>query len=813
MVNSFYNMRMGTGRQVPFEAIDSMQVYVSNAPAESGEAMGGAIVAGTRSGGNQYHASVYDYLRNASWAAPDKYASGWKPNGRQNQGGATAGLPILRNRLFLFASAEIVSGRSEGLNLITNPLIGDSTGLHIPAANCTASAAQCAAVAKLIQSKMGVIVLRSDRSVSGVAKVDFHLNRMFTITAEGGGMNWKAPNGLRPATVSTNNGLLGDNGDLWETRRYARLAVTTSLGSSFINEAHVNWTKDHVFEAPSAQTWPITGPVSMIVAGTQLGTPPDIPNDLKEERRQITDTANWTSGTHSVKFGVGLLKTRDTILQLANAFGTYTYPTLTAFAYDFSGITVLRKNYTSFTQSLGDRNRSFTPSVFNVFAQDTWRILPGLTFDLGLRWERPPDAAAELGEHKLLYQTGIIPSPGLNFSPRAGLAYTPDSNTILRAGFGFYYSPYPGELINSLFLGGQTKITANPAQTGAPIYPNVLPGNVTVTGGLENLIYATGKLRNPYNQELTASVERRLSKTASLTLSGVRARGLKLWSTEDQNLLDPTKTQTFTINDASGKPTTQKYTTPYWTAKSDPRYAHLYQIDNLASSWYTAVTAQLNVRMTHGVAAQFSYAWSHNVDNVGGGALPGAPGAYLANTDIGQDKGAAAIDQRHRVTASWTWAPTVKSGSPAPLRLLVNGWEVSGMFTGASALPATGQIFVSGQQFSGTNPAYWSSLNGSGGWDRVPFWPVNSLRGDKQYDVDARVSRSFSFGERLKLRVLCEAYNALNRQWNTGLNTIAYVAYSGVLKPVAGVGTGNSAAAYPDGTNARRVQVSARISF
>ncbi|MBZ5584022.1 MAG: hypothetical protein LAQ30_17785, partial [Acidobacteriia bacterium] len=130
-----------------------------------------------------------------------------------------------------------------------------------------------------------------------------------------------------------------------------------------------------------------------------------------------------------------------------------------------------------------------------------------------------------------------------------------------------------------------------------------------------------------------------------------------------------------------------------------------------------------------------------------------------------------------------------------------------------SPLSLSALALSSGQQFSGITPVYATSLNGSGGWARVPFYPVNSLPLSSQYDVDGRITRTFSFGERLKASIMFEAYNAFNQQWNTGVNSIAYLATGGVLKPVTGVGLGNASAGPLDGTNARRCQVALRISF
>ncbi len=120
---------------------------------------------------------------------------------------------------------------------------------------------------------------------------------------------------------------------------------------------------------------------------------------------------------------------------------------------------------------------------------------------------------------------------------------------------------------------------------------------------------------------------------------------------------------------------------------------------------------------------------------------------------------------------------------------------------------------------------YFNSLNGSGGWARVPFEQIGSLQTDPQRIVDVRMTRTLPFTERVHGELAIEAFNLFNSQRITGINTVAYTAvatlssglvngpYSGVLKPVAGVGTGNASSAYPDGTTARRFQMAFRLVF
>jgi hypothetical protein len=158
-------------------------------------------------------------------------------------------------------------------------------------------------------------------------------------------------------------------------------------------------------------------------------------------------------------------------------------------------------------------------------------------------------------------------------------------------------------------------------------------------------------------------------------------------------------------------------------------------------------------------------------------------------------------------------------------RRLINGWQLSTFTILASSQPATPIVDVQGQQFSGVTMNYTSSLNGSGGWARVPFLPINSLLTGPEYNVDARVARQFTINERIKATLMFEGYNVFNMQYNTGVNNIAYTSVAvlppgllngtqtGTLKPAPGAGAGNAAQGFPDGTNARRLQVGLRLVF
>jgi hypothetical protein len=803
----FYRANDRQSRPLPQDAVEEIAVTGGNS-AESGRAMGGTVDVVARTGSNDIHGGLYEYYRKPGLNADDRYALGRDLPQKQHQAGASLGGPLVPDRLFYFANIEALDGRSDTLNRITNPLIADPLGVSVLPSNCTATAAQCAAAIKFVQSQMNVNVERPVHSVAGLGKMDIRGERQ-SLSLVANLMKWRSRNGLLSDVVAPDGGLLGNNGDAVHQTRFLRAGWTSMLGDSASNELRAGWWQDRFSESSPDRPALSTGHVAISIAGAAVGASTVAPGSFNEQRYQLGDTLAFTAGAHSVRFGGDFSRTKDRINQIRNAAGTYSYPSLTAFALDLAAIA--GKNYSSFTQTLGDPFRSWHSTEAAVFAQDTWRLLPRLTVELGLRWEKPFLPRPPYGNSDY-WQTATIASPNADFAPRFGAAYALDEHTTLRAGYGRFYAPFSGELLDALYGGGQYDVTLMPSQTGAKVFPYVISAVKAIPTGTKSLTFGSNKVRNPYAKQVNLTLERRLAEGTTVSAGYIGSNGAKLWSVKDINLVEPTKTATYAIADAAGN-SVGSYATPYWTGRSDPRYAHLYEIGNGASSWYNALALQFRQRMWRGVTVQASYTWSHALDNAGANGLIGFGVGNTFSNNFENDKGASATDQRHRASINWVWQPRLGAGAPAVARTLVNGWELSGIATLASGQPSTPIVIAAGQQFSGMAPAYASSLNGSGGWARVPFLDVNSLRAAPLRNLDARVARSFWIGERLKASLMIEAFNAFNAQYDTRVNTIAYTASAGVLHPVSALGAGISTTTYPDGTNARRCQLALRVTF
>jgi hypothetical protein len=822
--NSFYNENAGRTRistQISQDAVQEFQVLSDGFSAEFGRAIGGVINTVTRSGTNEYHGTAYEFFRNRTLNATDRYAAGINAPEWRHQAGATLGGPIKKDKLFFFSNFEIVKRNFPGMNRIINSDFAPS-GVMIPS-KCTATAAQCAAAIAFIQPQMDVLVPRTVSSVMGFAKLDWHPSERNSFSVDANVMHWRSPYGIQTQAVLTNGNMIGGNGNSTVETRYGKASWTSIVSPNAVNELRFGWFKDRLSDPGSSDLWPSTGGLVISVNGAAVGAAAAYPRTYPSEQRfQLVDNYSWTHGAHSVKIGIDWQTTEDWMNQLYNGLGSYSYSTLTAFAKDFSDHTGAN-NYSTFSQAFGNPIQDLRTSDINVYAQDTWKVSRRLTLNYGLRYEKSflPQPTMVDPNYPA---TGHIPSYNKDFAPRLSLSYSLNDRTVIRAGYGVFYARYLGNGLDTLFLGNgkyQTTISVNGTTTGAPTFPNIVSNASSVPAGTVNLTFADqDHFRNPYTQQGTVAIERQIGKNIGFTASYIWSRGVQLWTSRERNLGSPSASGTYTIQDVSGN-NIGSFTTPIWTVKDkiDTRYAHIYEVDNGGQSWYNGLAMQLTKRMSHGLSAGVSYTWSHAIDDANQSGASNVIGWTQSNLAVGNysvDKGTSSLDQRHRAVVNFLWAPTFTSNTSPAARYLINGWEISAITTMASAQPATGSVASvstgNGTVFSGVQLAY-STLNGSGGWNRVPFWPVNSLNIDQTYRVDMRLTRNLPFGERVKGSLIFEAFNAFNTQYNTAVNTSAFTVSGNVLKQVATLGLGNQSQGFPDGTNARRCQVALRVTF
>ena len=825
----FYNENAGRTRiqsQISQDAVQEFQVVSSNFSAEYGRAMGGVVNTVTKSGGNEVHGSAFGYLRSTGMDARDPFAT-FNPSEHRDQVGGTVGGPIVKDKLFYFASVDIT--RRNFPMVDSNIKAGVLTGVApYQWIGCTASAAQCAAIDALLPRFYGSVPRTASNDLY-FGRLDYRLSGRNTLSASFNFLRWLSPNGIQTGLVSTTGSGLTGNGDDSVRVRNGKLSWTAIPTNRLVNIARFGWSSDRqADDFNQAELGQGLGYLQVSVAGVTLGPASYLPRvEPNENRNQFADEATWIKGAHTIKFGADIANTNDNTYYMSNAFGSYTYQKVTDFALDYSGATSTR-HWQTYSQAFGNPVVNATIREYGFYAQDQWRASEKLSLTLGLRYEysQVPQPPVTNPDWPL---TGTIHAGPLNFAPRIGISYKLDDKTVVRGGFGMFYARFLGSVVdnlwttNGLYQTSDSLSSTNQTQFAAgPSFPNSLaapPAGATV--GASTIQFAAPGLKTPYSEQASLAVEHSLSHDMLLTVSGVWSHGVNLYDAQDLNLPAPSTTKTYIINDLSGNQA-GTYTTPVYTgSRPNAKYGTVYELTNGESSWYTGLVTTLQKRFAHGFQMLGSYTWSHEIDNGQGGgsnALFYNSFNSVNNGNYAAEKGSGTLDQRHRFVYSFSWMPTISKGHDFFSKYVLNHWQLAAITTMAAGRPA-GSPTIRMTDAPVTGMISSSVLNGfAGGSSRVPFLPVNMIYTPASYRADLRLTKVIPVNDRVSLSLAAEAFNISNSWSPTGMTTQYYTEAKGVLTPSPagsastwGIGTGDGG--FPDGTQARRLQVTARITF
>jgi hypothetical protein len=812
--------------------VQEFQVISNNYAAEYGQAMGGIINTITKSGSNDIHGTAYWFFRNRSLNARDRFAS-FNPQDIRHQSGASLGGALIKDKLFYFFNYEATRRNFPAIASVTTASLFTAAGTldaarnpcPNPAATIQATVAQCQTAIQMLTTRNFGTVSRTVQQDLGFGKIDYQFSERNSLSFSLSGLRWVSPHGIQATGIVFNTGnAIGNNADSTVRDAYGRAQWTSIVNPHVVNEARFGWFKDRLFDTPSSDfLYPGLGLASLTVNGTSnLGLPNAYPRlNPSETRFESADNISWNTGAHTMKFGIDITHTEDYQDQLVNRFGSYSYASLNNFALDFSGNAAGLKNWTTYSQAFGNPTVDTNTKTIGFYGQDQFRITSDLIFNYGVRYDY-----TWIPQPKLFNpdypQTGTINSAKDNVAPRLGISYRFNPKTVVRAGYGMFFARYQTGLINTLFTNNNVykkTITYNSATldqlAAGPVYPNFLPASsFSPPPGTVDIILPDPNLRNPYTHQANVAVERQLTTNIDLSISYLWSRGVRLYGVRDLNIGPLGPPIIYTVLDRAGN-VAGTYTTPTYRTRIDPRYRRVNQIENPGMSYYDGLAVQVNKRFSQGFQASFSYTWSHAIDfnqvtgdpnvfyNIG-------PTSYESGNFKGE-KGSSANDIRHRAGISFVWNPTFGTSDGVLARYLVNNWQLSKVTTLQSSRPVTSTVVVSGNAFPGALVA--GSLNGCGCSSRVPFQPISNLDLDQIYRVDARLSKKLPFTERFIGYLTIEAFNLFNTQYNTSRRTDEYSLNGTTLTFVPSYGTGSSTATSPDGTNARRAQVSLRMVF
>ncbi len=829
----FYLENNGGTRMLSPVAQDSIQefeVVSANFSAQYGFASGGVVNTVTRSGTNDLHGSAYWFFRDGTiMAAHDPFAN-TNPGQWRLQSGASLGGALIKNKLFYFFNAEFARSSIPIVDSYVKAGIIDPVNQVFLGCGAPATPAQCSAINALLPRFYGQIPRTVDQDL-GFGRMDYHLNDKNTLSASLNFMHFKSPNGLQQTAVAfTTGSAINSNGNDYATVRNGKVSLVSVPTSNFVNEFRYGINTDRLADTLNPALNGSLGLLDVSAAAVTLGAINYLPRvEPMETRNEFADNATLVKGKHIFKFGADISSVNDYSYFLQNLNGAYTFQTVTKFAQDYTGNLTGAKDWQTYSQAFGNPAVNTRINQYGFYGEDQWKPTSKLTATIGLRYEY-----SQLPQPKscnqIYMQTCHINSPGNDIMPRIGLAYRLDNKTVLRAGYGLFYARVMGATLQDLFTGNGVTTTSdslsgvNTAQMAAgPVFPNILSAPPTgASVSASSIQFAAPNWKVPYSEQGTFAVERELTHDIALTASYIWSRGIQLYSERDLNLpTGPTTNFTYTINDQNNSQI-GTYTTPVLLGsgvRPDGRFGQIIQDENGVTSFYTAATLQVNKRFSHGLQALLAYTWSHEYDD-GQGYGQDSPNIFMSNANqwlyngnYKADKGDGLEDLPNRLVFSWVWSPVFTQRTGAFYKYLVNNWQLSSITTINSSRPyGSPSVKINDTPVTGMFSNF--SLNGEGLSGRVPFWGVDSVWQPAMYRADARLSKILPFGERYKLFLNFEVFNISNSWSPTSLTTQAFTESKGVLTltPTA-YGLGSSDAVAPDGTQARRLQVSARFTF
>jgi hypothetical protein len=674
------------------DSVHEFQVVTSGAQAEMGRALGGYINVVTKSGSNALHGDLYGYFRNQRFNAANPLSNNRLPS-TQAQYGASLGGPVIRDRTFFFGNFEQRQLNQSGLITIS-PANVAAVNSHLDA-----SGFQGARIATGIYPNPVHLT-------NALAKLDhsFNARDQFSLRYSlygGDSRNSRGAGALNAATASA--GL--DNTD----QTIAASNILT-LSPRTVMETRGQFTYSDLLALPSD----LAGPSVSIAGVASFGRLSGSPTGRRNKLYEIVNNLSHQSGAHAVRFGVNFLYNDTTI----------TFPRTVRGAYAFSSLANFRQgvyNNAGYTQTFGNTVVAQTNPNLGFYLQDEWKIRPSLTLNAGLRYD--------------LQFLESIATDTNNFSPRAGLAWTPFASrrTVVRGGFGLFYDRIPlRALANALLSSGNTtaltpasqvSISLAPTQTGAPVFPNVLTGRPV--GVLVNFTTMDPLMQNAYSTQANVEVEQHVGRDGVLSVGYQHLRGSHLIVSINQNV--PTCVAAGANNGC----------------RPNPGFANNSQYRSQADSKYDGLHVSYRQRPVRWGSYRISYAYSKSLNNVGEFFFSSPVNPY----NIWQDYGRSDDDQRHRVV----FDGAVNS----------HGFALSGMLQYYSTLPlnlTTGATTVQGTT---GRPL----VNGA-------FIERNAGSGSDFFGVNLRLSRVFALTDRLKMEAMAEAFNALNHRNNLTRNGV-----------------------------------------
>ena len=858
------------------DAIAEFTVQRSGFSAESGRAGGAMIQVVTKSGTAGFHGDAYEFVRNSDFAANNFYNNATLQNlgadGKAqvaplhyNDFGWTLGGPLFipkiynkdKNKTFFFFSEEFRRVVTYASGTATLPATGWLSGnfatpvcTSYTGSTCNSSTTQVTNIdpvareyikdiySKLLLSATSNTLISQFRNVYNyeqeLYKIDHVFSPKLAVSARflRDQIPTTEPQGLFtglpvPGVANTNT---NSPGHQWTFKG------TSSFTPTLLNEVGYNYSYGAIISNPTGS---INSSISSDIKTTlpfavTLGQIPGLsftggtgisgfgPYRDYNRNNSLYDNLTKIWNKHTFKFGGNYnhyQKTENAGGANAGSFAftsaTSTTPTGTGlFAQAFANF--LTGNVATFSQTSLDITPDIRANQFEFYAQDSWRIHPNLTVDLGVRYtnfRQPIDAKHEMDNFDpatfsmsaaptltsggLLttnaqnYLNGIIiggqNSPfgqkvsnqdNTNFAPRIGFAWDPfgKQRTSIRGGYGIF----------------EQNIFANPPFVNAVSISNVSLDNPA--GGAINISNTPKALhgtpvdfKTPYMQQWSLQIDHQISPTTLVTVAYVGTKGTHLLGIVDINQLPPNYAYT-----SGFAPTTTNYTSsaaelPLNLLRPYPGYNAINALESWFNSNYNSLQATAQKRFRGDSQISANYTWSHNLTDNGSDRSNAPQSTYYFNKG---EYGPASFDRTHIFNLNAIYMLPFYRDQKGLVGKTLGGWQASAIaqyYTGlaytvttSSSDPAAvgliGSSSSSGRPDLLCNPySGWTStrtswfntacfVNPAAGQHHLGNEGRGVLRGPGYEGWSIAISKALTFGveQRYKFTLRGEASNAFN---------------------------------------------------
>jgi hypothetical protein len=713
-----------------FSSIREVKIITNSFSAEFGRNSGAQVQYITKSGTNDFHGELYEFLRNDKFNARDFFdTSGKAPVTRFNQFGGVFGGPVIRNKTHFFLASELNLIRgSGGARIAQVPTTAQRAQVTDPTARRLLEQYQLPAA----QSEQGTFgtVQQSGSNLTDFyqwsARLDHQLSSKDTIWGRFG--------------RAQNNGTSPGNTFIGTNLANFGFISTNSIYSVNLNETHI-FTPNLLNEvrAGFGRTSPIFDISTTVPLGPRInfsngqiasfGPTENGPQGRIQNTYQVGDTLTWVKGAHNVKVGGDFFRYQlNSFFDLQNR-GVYTFLSWDDFAAG---------RPSAFVQRIGNTVRGNRTWLAGAFIQDDFRITPRVTLNLGFRYEmygaatevnnltsnlnldcRESLGVAGTGPLGCFTIGGPITRTNRYAQPRLGVAWHPGGGkTVLRAGYGLvadfnFLNPItnqralPPYVVNAQLNGvGQF--------TGGNTFGNLVAGTSTVqqnsfgqVGRIRSDLLNYGdvnpvidpKLANPQVHSWSASLQRELPQNFVLKLAYVGTKANYLQRARQINLNASLPRPATSLDEESARANEflqsfQRLTggPTSVSSRTDPRFNNVNLFDNSANSNFHALEVLAQRPFRGGYSLQVAYTWSKSIDDVSDSlvAVPNDSTLLMNPLDLRNNRGLSGFDVPHRVVLTHVWElPFGKSIANPVLGRLVRGWGMSGISSWRSGFPIT----------------------------------------------------------------------------------------------------------------------------